>query len=105
MLKWTTTTTTTAVFIKRVVCFSLSDSQLAGVRFAGDETRTVRLRVRRTVRRPLVPHAMAVQTLLPARRQDQGPAVVSAERVALPFERHAREYVYRVYSTYGRTSV
>lgn len=59
--------------------------------FASDEKRNVHLRFYRTLRRTMVPHEMEIPAVLPARRQDKRPAVVSVERIHVRFRHDSRE--------------
>lgn len=58
---------------------------------AGDEKRNVRMRFRRALRRAMVPHAVAIPAVLPARRQDKRAAVVSVERIHVRPKHDSRE--------------
>lgn len=75
------------IFIKKksFVCyyqfFSLFEDTQRSARLADDKKRTVLLRFYSDFRRAVVPHAMAVQTILSARRQVKGPTVVPVKRI------------------------
>jgi len=75
------------IFIKKKVLFviinffSLFEDTQRGACLADDRKRTVLLRFYNDFRRAVVPHAMAVQTILSARRQVKGPTVVPVKRI------------------------